>query len=281
MGALRCCCSSSGGGAVCAACRVLSAPGGGVRARLSRARAHCAPCARDLKGMRRGRRRQRAHLRALPRRPLMRIVALVPPRRWPRGGCCLGGGLVGVRPRRCVSARPGSRAARKPGSRQPRRQLRGGRRVRPCLAAGSPAGVGCPCLPACARVALTPATFCRRPSRARRLMGSRGSSCPGSRVLFGFFPAAASPRFSPRVGQGTQGAPRGRGVPPAAAGGGRPPHAVGRKGVLPGYIGLWDFAAYGAGSPVRAYTVDKHKVCPFRGRKHKRDYKKLVVYGII
>ena len=25
---------------------------------------------------------------------------------------------------------------------------------------------------------------------------------------------------------------------------------------VPGYIGLWDFAAYGAGSPVRAYTVD-------------------------
>ena len=102
----------------------------------------------------------------------------------------------------------------------------------PLLGCGQPCGGGLPLPAAGARVALTPATFCRRPSRARRLMGSRGSSCPGSRVLFGFFPAAASPRFSPRVGQGTQGAPRGRGVPPAAAGGGRPPHAVGRKGVL-------------------------------------------------
>ena len=76
----------------------------------------------------------------------MRIVRLVPPRRWPRGGVWCWGGLVGVRPRRSGPVPPGSRAARKPGARQPP-PAHGGRRGRPWLAVGRPAGVGSPCLP--------------------------------------------------------------------------------------------------------------------------------------
>lgn len=150
--------------------------------------------------------------------PFMRIVRLVPPRRWPRGGVWCGGGLVVVRPRRSGPVPPGSRAARKPGARQPP-QMRGGQWGRPALWPCRPAGVGSPAAVPGVPAALFPATFCGAPSRARRKMGR--AVRPGRRavVLRGAFRRRLRPGFLRRRGRGTQSAP--------AASGGR---ACGRGG---------------------------------------------------
>ena len=90
------------------------------------------------------------------------------------------GGPVGVRPAPWRVCAASSRAARGTGSRQPPPAHGAGGAAR-WLAAGRPAGVGSPGLPACVPCAFSPVTAGGAPSRARRGVGRVAR--PGRRAV--------------------------------------------------------------------------------------------------